>query len=617
VNRIFLDAEFTSASTVPFSSSDYNATSNAINLSLGYAPTPGTTLTLVKVTGLGFIQGRFTNLAQGQLVSMSYQGVVYPFVVNYYGGTGNDLVLQWVSDKTYAWGANSYGQLGNNGTINSSLPTSVLSSGALSGKCVVAVSTGSFHSLALCADGTLVAWGRNDLGQLGNNSTTNSSVPVAITNSGALSGKTVVAVSAGYYHNLALCSDGTVVAWGQNTYGQLGDGSKTNSSVPVAVSSAGGLSGKTVSGIAAGYYHNLVQCSDGSLVAWGRNNYGQLGNNSATDSSVPVDITSSGVLNGLTVAQFAAGSDHSLVLCADGSLAAWGRNNYGQLGEGSGANSAVPVEVDSTDVLAGKIVTSISAGGWHNLALCSDGTLAAFGRNTSGQLGDGSTTNSGLPLVVNLSGLGGKAIAAVQAANSHSLALCADGSIHAWGSSSNGQLGNGGTTNSSLAVAVTTSPLGSGERFMALSTGTSASHSMALVAAPPVTGYEAWTAIHAGLSDSTALGDSDKDGIPNVLEYVLNGNPAVAAELAQPVMSQNQSQFVFSLSRNAASAADTTQVLQYSTNLSSWTEVRLTPPIDAKVALGAVDSAGMQPVTVTIPNQGDMSMFGRLKVVKP
>ncbi len=618
VNRPPLTANFASATTVPLSVSSYDATGNFANLSLGYAPAPGTTLTLVKLTGLGFIQGRFTNLEQGQYVSLVYQGVVYRFVVNYYGGTGNDLVLQWANGQTYAWGANGYGQLGNNGTSNSSLPTSVLGSGALSSKTVVALSAGSFHSLALCADGTLVAWGRNDLGQLGDNSTTSSSVPVGITNSGALSGKTVVAISAGYYHNLALCSDGTVAAWGQNTYGQLGDGTKTNSSLPVAVSSAGGLSGKTVSGIAAGYYHNLAQCTDGSLVAWGRNTYGQLGNNSTTDSSMPVDITRSGVLSGLAVAQFVVGSDHSLVLCTDGSLAAWGRNNHGQLGEGTGANSSLPVEVDSTDVLAGKIVTSISAGGWHNFALCSDGTLAAFGRNTSGQLGDGGTTNSGLPLVANLSGLSGKAIAAVQATNGHSLALCADGSIYAWGSSSNGQLGNGGTTSSSLPVAVTTSPLGSGERFMTLATGTSASHSLALVASPPTnTGFSVWAAGHAGLSDSTAMGDPDGDGVPNVLEYVLNGNPAVASAGVLPVVSQNASSFLFSYSRAVASVADTTQVFQYSTDLSHWTELSLTPPTDARVTLGAEDGAGMQLVTVTISKAANSAMFGRLQVVKP
>lgn len=618
VMRPSLNATFASAATVPLSVGSYDATGNFANLSLGYAPTPGTTLTLVKVTGLGFIQGRFTNLAQGQMVALTYQNVRYVFAVNYYGGTGNDLVLQWANDKTYAWGANSYSQLGNNGTNNSSLPTSVLGSGALSGKCVVAVSAGSFHSLALCADGTLAAWGRNDFGQLGNNSTTSSSAPVAITNSGALSGKTVVAISAGYYHNLALCSDGTVAAWGQNTYGQLGDGSKTNSSVPVAVSSSGGLGGRTVSGIAAGYYHNLAQCTDGSLVAWGRNTYGQLGNNSTTDSSLPVDITSSGVLNGLTVAQFAAGSDHSLVLCADGSLAAWGRNNYGQLGEGSGANSSVPVEVDSTDVLAGKIVTNISAGGWHNLALCSDGTLAGFGRNTSGQLGDGGTTNSSLPMVANLSGLSGKAIAAVQAANGHSLALCADGSIDAWGSSSNGQLGYGSTTSSSLPVTVTTSLLGSGERFMTLATGASASHSMALVAAPPTNaGFSTWAASYAGLPDSSALGDPDGDGIPNVLEYVLNGNPAVASAAVLPVVSQDASHLVFSFNRAAVSAADTTQVFQYSTDLSNWTDVNLMSPTDPKVILGAEDAAGIQPVTVMIPKQGASAMFGRLKVTQP
>jgi alpha-tubulin suppressor-like RCC1 family protein len=817
VTRPSLNATFASSATVPLRVVSYEASGNFANLSLGYAPTPGTTLTLVRVTELDFIQGRFTNLAQGQYVSMVYQGVVYRFVVNYYGGTGNDLVLQWASDKAYAWGANSYGQLGNNGTSNSSLPTSVLGSGALSGKTVVAVSAGSFHSLALCADGTLVAWGRNDLGQLGNNSTTSSSVPVAITNSGALSGKMVVAISAGYYHNLALCSDGTVAAWGQNTYGQLGDGSKTNSSVPVAVSAAVGLSGKTVSIIAAGYYHNLAQCTDGTLVAWGRNSYGQLGNNSTTDSSTPVDITRSGVLNGLTVAQFTAGSDHSLVLCTDGRLATWGRNNYGQLGEGSGANSSVPVEVDSTDVLAGKIVTSISAGGWHNLALCSDGTLAAFGRNTSGQLGDGGTANSGLPMMANLSGLGGKAIAGVQAANGHSLALCADGSIYAWGSSSNGQLGNGGTTSSSLPVVVTTSPFGSGERFMTLATGTSASHSMALVALPlsnnsalagltistgsmsptfaagnrsyavsvantvtsiqvtptaaditalvtvqgtvvasgetsatiplsvgsnviqvvvtaqdgtsvttqimvtravstistlsglalsdgslspvfatgtsqytasvansasslqvtstvtesaasvkvngvavnsgaasaviplevgeniimvevtaqdgvsvskytvvvtratgggVVSGYRAWIATYVGLASQDAAGDPDKDGIPNLVEYVLNGDPAVASVAILPTVSKEANRSVFQFNRRVSSAGDTTQVFQYSTDLVHWTDVNVTTPTGSEVTLSAPDNNAVQRVMIAVPNGVGGMMFGRIKVTE-
>jgi formylglycine-generating enzyme required for sulfatase activity len=130
-------------------------------------------------------------------------------------------------------------------------------------------------------------------------------------------------------------------------------------------------------------------------------------------------------------------------------------------------------------------------------------------------------------------------------------------------------------------------------------------------------GYTAWVALQPGLLDATAAGDPDKDGIPNLLEYVLNGNPAVASSAVLPVVSQNTSSFLFSFSRAVASAADTTQVFQYSSDLVSWTDVSLTPPTDSKVTLGAEDGAGIQPVTVTIPKQGASAMFGRLKVTQP
>jgi len=222
VTRVFLNAVFSSATTVPFSSLGYNATTNAVNVSLGYAPMEGTNLTLVDNTGLAFITGRFSNLAQGQVITLSYHNASYRFVVNYYGGTGNDLVLQWANDKSYAWGSNIRGQLGEGTANSSSVPVAVTASGVLSGKTILSVSVGSSHSLALCSDGTVAAWGYNIYGQLGNTSNTDSSVPVAVTQSGALAGKTVVAISAGYSHSLALCSDGTVACWGRNLYGQLG-----------------------------------------------------------------------------------------------------------------------------------------------------------------------------------------------------------------------------------------------------------------------------------------------------------------------------------------------------------------------------------------------------------
>jgi hypothetical protein len=300
-----------------------------------------------------------------------------------------------------------------------------------------------------------------------------------------LAGKTVVAVSAGFFHSIALCSDGTVASWGYNLYGQLGNNSTVSSSLPVLVSSTGALSGKVITSIAAGYHHNTALCSEGTVVSWGRNNYGQLGNNNVSDSTVPVNITTVGSLNGRTVATLAAGSDHSLALCSDGTLLSWGRNNNGQLGDGSNTDHSIPVEVDATDALAGRVVTKISAGGFHNLAACADGTLVAFGRNTNGQLGNNSTADANAPVIVTLSPvLSGKTVITLQGANAHSFALCSDGTLASWGAGSNGQLGNGNITNSNVPVAVTTSNLGNGEKFITLPSGSSASHSMALAAVP-------------------------------------------------------------------------------------------------------------------------------------
>jgi alpha-tubulin suppressor-like RCC1 family protein len=147
------------------------------------------------------------------------------------------------------------------------MPVAVSRAGALAGKTVVAISGGASHSLALCSDGTVVAWGYNGSGELGNDSTANSTVPVAVYSAGALSGKTVVRIDAGASHNLALCADGTLVAWGSNTSGLLGNNSQVNSRVPVAINPFGVLSGRTVTGISAGPLHSLAICSDGMLAA--------------------------------------------------------------------------------------------------------------------------------------------------------------------------------------------------------------------------------------------------------------------------------------------------------------------------------------------------------------
>jgi len=231
------------------------------------------------------------------------------------------------------------------------------------------------HGILVSATAAVpVAWGLNTAGELGNGTTgpIGSLVPEAVTTAGTpLAGKTIIALATGGVHSLALCSDGTLVAWGANNYGQLGNGTtgSTGSSVPGAVTTAGTpLAGKTVIAISAGGFHSLALCSDGTLAAWGKNVYGQLGNGTTgpIGSLVPGAVTTAGTpLAGKTVIAISAGAAHNLALCSDGTLAAWGYNLDGELGNGTtgSVGSLVPGAVTTAGTpLAGKTVTAVSAG---------------------------------------------------------------------------------------------------------------------------------------------------------------------------------------------------------------------------------------------------------------
>ncbi len=458
-----LTAGFATAADTPLSAPYINLIGAAVNVSLGFAPTPGTNLTVIKNTGLPFIEGQFTNLPNGGTITLTHNGVMYPFVAWYYGGDGNnDLVLLWPYTGLAAWGKNDYGQLGDYTFNGRSTPKNLQQLGVLQDKTIVQVTRGYTHSLALCSDGTLAAWGDNNYGQLGNNSDVMTRVPVAVNvqaGTSALAGKTVVSVAAGPNYSLALCNDGTVAAWGQNNSRQLGSGSGASRVlVPVAVDTSvisSALAGKKVVALAAGGYHVLALCSDGTVVAWGAGSQGQIGDGQPFNRSTPVAVkvtAGSSALAGKSVIAVAAGTAHSLALCSDGTLAAWGYNYHGELGINSLGDVYAPEAVNvapGTSALAGKAVVGIAAGGNHSLALCSDGTVAGWGRNSIGQLGDNSMIDSQAPVAVNVtpgtSALADKTVDAIAAGNSHSLALCSDGTVAAWGYHFFGQLGENST----------------------------------------------------------------------------------------------------------------------------------------------------------------------------
>jgi alpha-tubulin suppressor-like RCC1 family protein len=359
------------------------------------------------------------------------------------------------------WGNGEQGELGDGNFYSGSPYGSAMPLAVNASSDVVAVSGGNVHSIALKSDGTVLAWGNNEFGQLGDGTRNNSAMPVQVKGvggSGVLGG--VTAVVAGRDHNLALLSDGTVVAWGFGEYGQLGDGTfytanPYGSLTPVQVKGIGG-SGVLMNVVAisaqAGSNHSLALKSDGTVVAWGIGNNGQLGDGNFYQSgnlgsATPVQVAGvggSGMLSG--IAAISAGGNHSLALKSDGTVVSWGSNFYGGLGSGDFNDSATPVQVKGvggTGALSH--VVAISGGGYHSVALKSGSTVVAWGKGGNGQLGNGNNIDSSTPAQVNDVGGSGSlsAITAINAGGNHSLALKADGRIIAWGAGTYGQLGDG------------------------------------------------------------------------------------------------------------------------------------------------------------------------------
>ncbi|MEU1186920.1 hypothetical protein [Streptomyces sp. NPDC005859] len=353
--------------------------------------------------------------------------------------------------RVESWGGNSFGQLGDGTTDERHTPVTVA---GLTAANATSLAAGGGHGLAVLSNGTVKAWGANDYGQLGDGTTSGLATPNRTPGTvRELSG--VTAVAAGCTYSLALLSNGTVKAWGNNFSGQLGNGTTgAPSTTPVTVIDPGNpsapLSG--VIAIAAGCDHSLALLSNGTVKAWGLNDSGQLGNGTVGGKSgTPVTVIDpsnpSAPLTG--VRDIDGGVSHSLALLFTGTVKAWGDNSVGQLGNGStGGASGTPSTVIN---LTG--VRDIDAGFNHSLALLFTGTVKAWGDNSVGQLGNGSTGGaSGTPsTVINLTGVLG-----ISAGGSHNLARLFDGTLRAWGRNNAGQLGNGNTTDSGTPITVRT-----------------------------------------------------------------------------------------------------------------------------------------------------------------
>jgi alpha-tubulin suppressor-like RCC1 family protein len=332
--------------------------------------------------------------------------------------------LRWAQ----AWGRNTEGQLLDGSIVNRLTPTRV----PYLGKVVTqAFAVGATQSFALLDDGTVWGWGQNNWGQVGDGTTSNRSEPVEVPHLRRFAAN---AIAGGGYHNLALLADGSVLAWGRNDYSQLGTGTAPNAHpIPVVVPNLRG-----VKAIAAGSLHSMALLEDGSVWAWGANANGQLGDGTTIARNQPVKVSLSGVK------AIAAGGLHSMALLEDGSVWAWGYNGYGQLGDGTNTSRSQPVEVQNVkNVTAIDASHYIESGPDFSMALLADGTVWTWGYNGYGQLGDNTNVTNNKPTkVVNIGG-----VQAIAAGGRHALALVKDGLVWSWGANDAGQLGDGTNTN--------------------------------------------------------------------------------------------------------------------------------------------------------------------------
>jgi alpha-tubulin suppressor-like RCC1 family protein len=341
-----------------------------------------------------------------------------------YTTIGWQLLSSDTTNVLLTWGAGGAGRLGDDTSTNRCSPGTTIGGGI--NWC--AVGTGKYHNSAVKTEGTLWTWGCNACNQLGDGTSTTRSSPVTT----AGGGTTWCAASSGSQHTAGVKTDGTLWTWGNNTAGQLGDGTITRRSSPVQT--CGG--GTTWCSSSTGNYHTAGVKTDGTLWTWGCNANGRLGNNSITNLSSP-STTAGG---GTTWRAVSAGGAHTSAVKTDGTLWTWGYNGGGILGNGTTTSRSSPGQTCGL----GSTWCAVSSGGQHTAGGKTDGTLWTWGSGDNGQLGDGTTTNRCSPGTIAGEGTIWRVVST--SGRNHTAGVKTDGTLWTWGCNTVGQLGTGSVT---------------------------------------------------------------------------------------------------------------------------------------------------------------------------
>lgn len=376
--------------------------------------------------------------------------------------------------KVYCWGRNLEGQLGNNTTTNATSPVEVnLTAMGTAG--ATAIAAGYYHSCALGTDGSSYCWGQNSAYQLGNGTTTQSLVATKTPQGAVPSNVRLTQLSTYYQHTCAIGSNSLLYCWGMNAYRQIGNASTTTATTPTLASTISNAPGGSITGISTGDYHTCINSSNAKIYCWGYNAYGGLGNVNAPNPSDVAQVTGSntalGYGRGLSVV---AGGGATCAISIDSKPYCWGYNSVGQLGNGNTINSASPADVSNGAIPVGVDSVSLSGGGGTVCMLGSDAKIYCWGGNDTGQLGNGNTTNSSLPVAVQQgavpAGVSVRGLSVGGGLGTNACMLGSDGNAYCWGGNSRGQLGNGSTINSSTPVLVSRGSMPVGVTIRSIST---------------------------------------------------------------------------------------------------------------------------------------------------